>query len=176
MNGPRHFVMDCIDIERPAATPADFQGLEMNLVAVLHIPWRDLLDRAPGITATVRLAVNDCSFQKGMAGAGRKPRARDRAAADLTRRLRCGSLRMGPVEKGGPPPGDHRALFESAYPVSPSRRDRPGLYRKGRGSVSRRHASHRARPTFQHEYQRSTTQAWLPDQPCHPFVTRGVMR
>src|SRR5262245_22213752 len=36
MNGPRHFVMDRIVIERQAQSPADFQGLTMNLIAVLH--------------------------------------------------------------------------------------------------------------------------------------------
>ena len=47
MNGPRHFVMDRIVIERQAQSPADFQGLMMNRLAVLHLPWRDLADRKP---------------------------------------------------------------------------------------------------------------------------------
>jgi hypothetical protein len=47
MNGPRHFVMDRIVIERQAQPPVSFQGLMMNLVAVLHLPWRDLVDRTP---------------------------------------------------------------------------------------------------------------------------------
>jgi hypothetical protein len=47
MNGPRHFVMDRIVIERQAQPPASFQGLMMNLLAVLHFPWRDLVDRKP---------------------------------------------------------------------------------------------------------------------------------
>jgi hypothetical protein len=47
MNGPRHFVMDRIVIERQAQSPAGFQGLTMNLVAVLHFPWRDLVHRTP---------------------------------------------------------------------------------------------------------------------------------
>jgi hypothetical protein len=44
-NGPRHFIMDRIVIDRDTHTSANFQGLMMNLVAVLHFPWRDLLDR-----------------------------------------------------------------------------------------------------------------------------------
>ena len=47
MNGPRHFVMDRIVIERQAQSPADFQGLMVNFLAVLHVPWRDLADRRP---------------------------------------------------------------------------------------------------------------------------------
>src|SRR5262245_4537080 len=47
MNGPRHFVMDRIVIERQAQSPADFQGLMMNFIAVLHFPWRDFADRRP---------------------------------------------------------------------------------------------------------------------------------
>jgi hypothetical protein len=47
MNGPRHFVMDRIVIERQAQSPASFQSLMMNLVAVLHFPWRDLVNRTP---------------------------------------------------------------------------------------------------------------------------------
>jgi|SoiMethySBSTD1v2_1073268.scaffolds.fasta_scaffold00158_19 hypothetical protein len=47
MNGPRHFVMDRIVIERRAQPPAEFQGLMMNFLAVLHVPWRDLADRTP---------------------------------------------------------------------------------------------------------------------------------
>jgi hypothetical protein len=47
MNGPRHFVMDHIAIAKPDAPPYDFAGLAMNRVAVLHIPWHDLLNRPP---------------------------------------------------------------------------------------------------------------------------------
>jgi hypothetical protein len=47
MNGPRHFMMDRIDIVKPGQSPVDFQGLQMNLVAVLHIPWGDIVDRVP---------------------------------------------------------------------------------------------------------------------------------
>jgi hypothetical protein len=46
-NGPRHFVMDRITIERKAQPPVDFQGLKMNFLAVLHFPWRALVDRKP---------------------------------------------------------------------------------------------------------------------------------
>src|SRR5262245_503015 len=46
-------VMDGIVIERRAQSPADFQGLMMNLVGVLHIPWRDLADRRPYTEHTV---------------------------------------------------------------------------------------------------------------------------
>jgi haloalkane dehalogenase len=53
MNGPRHFVMDRIVIERHAQPPADFQGLMMNFLAVLHVPWRDLADRRPYTEHTV---------------------------------------------------------------------------------------------------------------------------
>jgi len=53
MNGPRHFMMDRIVIERQAQAPASFQGLMMNLVAVLHFPWRDLVDRKPYTDHTV---------------------------------------------------------------------------------------------------------------------------
>jgi len=47
VNGPRHFVMDRITIERKAQPPVDFQGLKMNFLAVLHFPWRALVDRKP---------------------------------------------------------------------------------------------------------------------------------
>jgi hypothetical protein len=39
--------MDRIVIERQAQSPADFQGLMMNFLAALHLPWRDLADRRP---------------------------------------------------------------------------------------------------------------------------------
>lgn len=45
MNGPRHFVMDRIAIAKQDIPPHDFAGLAMNRVAVLHIPWNDLINR-----------------------------------------------------------------------------------------------------------------------------------
>jgi hypothetical protein len=39
--------MDRIVIQRQAQSPVDFQGLMMNFLAVLHLPWRDLVDRMP---------------------------------------------------------------------------------------------------------------------------------
>src|SRR5262249_35214510 len=40
-------------IERRAQPPIDFQGLTMNFLAVLHLPWRNLVDRKPYAEHTV---------------------------------------------------------------------------------------------------------------------------
>jgi hypothetical protein len=47
MNGPRHFMMDRVSIEHQPKPPVDFQGLMTHYLAVLHLPWRDLVDRRP---------------------------------------------------------------------------------------------------------------------------------
>jgi hypothetical protein len=47
MNGPRHFLMDRITVERKPPPPVDIQGLEMHFLAVLQFPWRNLIERKP---------------------------------------------------------------------------------------------------------------------------------
>jgi hypothetical protein len=47
MNGPRHFMMDRVSIEHQPRPPVDFQGLMMHDLAVLHLGWRDIVDRRP---------------------------------------------------------------------------------------------------------------------------------
>jgi hypothetical protein len=67
--------MDRIVIERQAQPPADFQGLMMNFLAVLHVPWRDLADRRPYTEHKVSAARDSPSMRENPSTSSSRHRA-----------------------------------------------------------------------------------------------------